>query len=81
MRLCDRCRFFQFNPPAEVPNMITFSGNEVRGGGQCRCDPPKIDGRPFGLIPNLAAFPIVPCDAWCGRFEPRDASAKVAGCD
>ncbi len=62
---CDRCRFFSPNPPASEPETITFSADGVRGGGDCRREPPVLQEH------HLACFPLVACGWWCGEFEPR----------
>ena len=35
MRRCDQCRFFHAYPPADSPDRISFSGDQIRGGGEC----------------------------------------------
>jgi hypothetical protein len=62
---CDHCRFFQPNPPASGPSVMTFCGGEIRGGGTCRRNPPVISNES-----RMAIFPIVPNDCWCGEYQP-----------
>ncbi len=59
---CDQCRFFRPNPPASRPGVIVFSGESVFGGGECRRRSPVWRGH------ELAQFPLVACEGWCGEF-------------
>lgn len=65
MRRCDRCQHYFGYPPGDQPDRISFSGGQVRGGGECRRNPPIVcdDSQPIG------SFPIVFNDYWCGHFE------------
>ena len=65
MRRCDRCQHYFGYPPGDQPDRISFSGGQVRGGGECRRNPPVVcgDSQPIG------SFPIVFNDYWCGHFE------------
>jgi len=65
MRRCDQCQFFFAYPPAESPDRISFSGDQIRGGGECRCNPPVATDE----IRSIGSFPIVFNDYWCGQFD------------
>lgn len=75
MRRCDHCRYFRPYPPADEPDQMIFSGDEIRGGGECRRNPPTLAERDFLAVFPIACFPIVANDCWCGHFEP---SANLA---
>ena len=64
MRRCDRCHFFDPNPPARKPDQMAFTCNGTFGGGECRRYPPLRHEDEF----RLACFPTVPFDWWCGEF-------------
>lgn len=66
---CDQCRFFHAHPPATEPNTIIISADGVRGGGECRRQPPLAHMPDKLGFPTLAYFPLVACDNWCGAFE------------
>lgn len=68
---CDRCRYFYPNPPAQQPGYISFCGDEIYGGGYCRKKPPVIRESPH----EMAGYPLVACDSWCGAFEAFRSSA------
>ena len=72
MRRCDRCRFFHPNPPTERPDQIMFTCDGTFGGGECRRQPPVRDDE-F----DIARFPTVACDWWCGEFTPRRDSLRA----
>ncbi len=65
---CDRCRFFRPHPPASRPGEIVFSAQGIRGGGECRRRPPT------GQELQLACFPVMAHDGWCGEFEAAPAT-------
>jgi hypothetical protein len=46
---------------------MIFSGDEIRGGGECRRHPPTMRGE-YDMV---ASFPVVGCDWWCGHFGPQ----------
>lgn len=66
MRRCDQCRFFHAYPPADSPDRISFSGDQIRGGGECRSNPPVASDE----LKPIGSFPVVFNDYWCGRFKP-----------
>lgn len=72
MRQCDRCRYYSANPPSAMQEII-ISADGVRGGGECRFNPPSI------VYPTdqIAKFPIVFHDSWCGRFEEREHGSNL----
>jgi hypothetical protein len=65
MHRCDQCRFFHAYPPADSPNRISFSGDQIRGGGECRNNPPVFSDE----LNPIGTFPVVFSEYWCGRFE------------
>lgn len=69
MPRCDECRFFQAYPPAPKPDQMVFAADGIRGGGECRVNPPHVVEHE-----QVATFPIVWNATWCGRFEARESS-------
>lgn len=67
---CDRCRFFHPNPPAHSPEAITVSADGIRGGGSCRRHPPIRQEH------QMACFPLVACNWWCGEFEAHHVESE-----
>lgn len=67
---CDRCRFFHPHPPASAPEVIVFSADGFLGGGECRHRPPTWREL------ELACFPIVASNGWCGEFVPRESAPR-----
>jgi hypothetical protein len=76
MRRCDQCQFFFAYPPAESPDRISFSGDQIRGGGECRCNPPVATEE----LQPIGSFPVVFYDYWCGRFDsnqPQQSTSQL----
>ena len=69
MDRCDKCKYFQANPPADPPYTMSFSGDMVRGGGECCCRPPTLCTENTYTI---ARFPLVLNEMWCGDFETKE---------
>ena len=79
MRRCDRCQHYFGYPPGDQPDRISFSGGQVRGGGECRRNPPVVcdDSQPIGSFPivfNDAPISAVDWQA-APRHEHRDDGA------
>jgi len=70
---CGRCRFFHPNPPASKPEVVVFSADSVRGGGECRRKNPSWRQH------DVACFPLVAGDWWCGDFEAKQAHGNPDG--
>lgn len=70
---CDRCRFYHANPPSDQPGMVCIGSDGVFGGGECRHMPPVQVQRN-----DLARFPLVASDMWCGRFEARPSPSQLS---
>jgi len=65
MRRCDQCRHYFGYPPSDRPDRISISGDEIRGGGECRRNPPVVSEE----LQPIGSFPVVFNDYWCGQFE------------
>ena len=61
---CDQCQFFAAHPPTHDRSSIVVSGSGIRGGGECRRQPPV-----WSQHETLGCFPIVASDWWCGCFK------------
>jgi hypothetical protein len=66
MQRCDQCRHYFGYPPSDRPEEISFSADQIRGGGECRSNPPVV----FNDLHPIGRFPVVFHDYWCGQFEP-----------
>jgi hypothetical protein len=56
---------------------MSFHARGVRGGGECRREPPALGEREL----EVGRWPLVYENDWCGAFEARAAppAGKTAG--
>ena len=74
MPRCDCCRFYFPHPSSDSPGTVSFHGDDIRGGGQCRRNPPTLSCERERYV---SSFPIVFADSWCGAFKPTTGSHKT----
>jgi hypothetical protein len=70
MLRCERCVFFQVPATNPVLEGVADPPTALAEPGECRRRPPSPRFRESNEVGQLAEFPIVAPDWWCGEYLP-----------